>query len=94
MTKLNKNELIELVSERARLSKRDAREAIENFLDLIENALLNGQEVNLTNFGVLEPRAREGRVGTHPKEHTTIEIKPSKTITFRVSKSLKAKLNG
>ena len=93
MPKLNKNELIEMVSEKARLSKRDAREAIDCALELITEALLNGQEVNLTNFGVFEPKTREGRVGTHPKNHALINIEPSTTITFRVSKSLKDQLN-
>lgn len=93
MDKLNKNELIEMVAEKAKVSKRDAREAIECALDLIEQALIEGKEVNLTNFGVFEPKVRQGRVGTHPKEHTKIAIEETKTISFRVSKSLKARLN-
>ena len=93
MDKLNKNDLIEMVAEKAKLSKRDAREAIECALDLIEQALIDGIEVNLTNFGVFEPKVRKGRIGTHPKEHTKIDIKKTKTVTFRLSKSLKARIN-
>ena len=93
MPKLNKNELIDLVSEKARISKRDSREAIDCFLELIEEALLEGKEVNLTNFGVFEPKTREGRIGTHPKNHALINIEPSSTVTFRISKSLKEKIN-
>jgi DNA-binding protein HU-beta len=93
MNKLNKNDLIEMVAEKAHISKRDSREALECALELLEDALVHGREVNLTNFGVFEAKTREGRVGTHPKEHTKIDIQPSTTVTFRVSKSLKSRLN-
>ena len=93
MAKLNKNEIIEIVSEKTFVTKKEVREIIDETLSLITLALEAGNEVNLTNFGVFEAKTREGRVGTHPKEHTKIDIKPSTTVTFRVSKSLKSRLN-
>jgi DNA-binding protein HU-beta len=93
MKKFNKNDLVEMISEKAKLSKRDSREAIDCAIDFIIAALLDGQDVNLTNFGVFELKTRVGRVGTHPKNHNKIDIEPTNTILFRVSKSLKDKLN-
>lgn len=93
MKKINKNDLVEIVSEKTMISKKDVREVVETFLDLIENSLINEREVNLTNFGVLTPKRRSPRVGTHPKLHSTIEIGSTKVVTFRMSKSLKARLN-
>lgn len=93
MKKLNKNDIIEIVSEKTMISKKDVREVVETALELVEEALLQNKEVNLTNFGVFTPKERIGRVGTHPKSHNIIEIEPTKVITFRMSKSLKAKLN-
>lgn len=94
MKKLNKRDLIELVAEKAHLSKKDAKDAIDATIDLMEEALLKGEEVNLTNFGVFTPKVRAKREGTHPKKHTKITISESHSITFRLSKSLKSKLNG
>ena len=93
MEKLNKRDLIEMVAEKAHLSKKDAKDAIETAFDLIEQSLLRGEEVNITNFGVFTPKTRAQRTGTNPKSHELIEIEKAHTVAFRLSKSLKEKLN-
>ncbi len=93
MQKLNKRDIIEEVAEKAHLSKKDAESAIETAFDLMEKALLEGREVNITGFGAFVPKTRKQREGTDPKKHTRIVIKSSKIISFRPSKSLKASLN-
>jgi DNA-binding protein HU-beta len=93
MKKLNKRDLVEMVAEEAHLSKKDARDAIDVMIELMQKALLNGEEVNLTNFGVFTPKVRAARDGTHPKKHTKITISESRSITFRLAKSFKADLN-
>ena len=93
MQKLNKRDLIEQVAEKAHLCKNDAENALDVCFDLMEKALLDGREVNITNFGAFSPKTRQEREGTDPKKHTRIIIKKSRAISFRVSKSLKAKLN-
>ena len=94
MQKLNRKDLVEIVSEEANLSKKDARNAIDLVFDNIERALLEGQEVNITNFGVFTPKKRQKRDGTDPKTHQRITIKETNSVVFRPCKYLKGKLNG
>ena len=93
MKKLNRVDLVEIVSEEGHFSKREARDAIDIIFGYIENALLEGQEVNITNFGVFTPKTRQAREDTDPKKHTRITIKEKRSVSFRLSKSLKAKIN-
>ena len=93
MQKLNKRDLIELVSEKSHVSKKDAESVIDQAFGLMEKALLEGREVSITNFGTFIPKTRKSRDGTDPKKHTRIVIEENRSITFRVSKSLKEKLN-
>lgn len=93
MQKLNKRDLIEQVAEKAHISKKDAESAIEAAFDLIEKALLEKREVSITNFGTFSPKTRKKRDGTDPKKHTRITIKESRTVSFKLSKSFKAKVN-
>lgn len=93
MEKLNRNELVEIVAERAHLSKRDAKEAIDTTIDVISKALLKGKEVNLTNFGTLTPKQRVSRDGTDPKTHNRITIKGKKTVTFKLARNFKEEIN-
>ena len=93
MNKLNKKDLVEIVSEEGHLSKKDARIAVDLVFDSIEESLLNGQEVNITNFGVFTPTKRMERIGTDPKSHKQITIKARNSVSFRMSKELKTKIN-
>ena len=90
---MNRTELVAAMADKAMLSKKDAENALDVCFDLMEKALLEGREVNITNFGAFSPKTRQEREGTDPKKHTRIVIKKSRAISFRVSKSLKAKLN-
>lgn len=93
MEKLNKRDLVEMVADQIKVSKKDAEGAVDVVFNAIEKALLAGREVNITNFGVFEAKMRETRVGTDPKTHKRITIKAKKAVAFRVSKTLKSKLN-
>ena len=93
MKKLNRVDLVEIVSEEGHLSKKEARTAVDIVFDHISEALVNGQEVNITNFGVFSPKERKQREGTDPKSHKRITIKKKRSVTFRLSKQLKGDIN-
>lgn len=93
MDKLNKNEIIVEVAEKTHVSNVDAKRVIDATFELIEDALLNGQSVNIKNFCVFEPKQKSGRKGTHPKKHTEIRIEPKNTVAIHLAKEFKAKLN-
>ncbi len=93
MEKINRKDLIDEVSERAHISKKDSENAIRAMTDIMEEALLASQEVNIKNFGTFTPKTKKSRIGTDPKSHSHITIKETKTITFKPAKSLKEKFN-
>ena len=93
MQKINRKDLVEVVAEEGHLSKKDSRVAIDLVFDLIEKSMMNGQEVNITNFGVFTPKTRQQRDGTDPKTHQRITIKETNSVVFRPCKYLKGKLN-
>lgn len=51
-TRVTKRELIEVLSKKARLTKRASKEVIETFLGEISKALARGDRVKLAGFGV------------------------------------------
>ena len=93
MKKVNRRDLVEAVALECHVSRREARKALDVAFGLIEKCILEGDDVNITNFGVFVPKTRQVRDGTHPKNHKRIVIKEAKTVSFRLSKALKAKMN-
>jgi DNA-binding protein HU-beta len=90
---MNKAELVVEVAEKAEISKRDADAAIEAVFQVIEAALVKGEEVKLSGFGIFEKKHRAAREGTNPATQQKIKIPASASVSFKVSKALKDKLN-
>ncbi len=90
---MNKNDLIQQLSERTGLAKNDAAKAVDGVFDLITDSLKAGTEVRLTGFGVFVVATRAGGKGRNPQTGEEITIKPSKQPRFRAGKQLKDALN-
>ena len=90
---MNKAELGVAVAEKAELSQRDAEAAVDAVLEVIEAAVVKGEEVKLSGFGIFSKKARAAREGTNPSNQKKIKIPASNTVAFKVSKAFKEKLN-
>jgi DNA-binding protein HU-beta len=90
---VNKNDLIQHLSDRSGLPKNDAAKAVDGVFDIIAEALKKGDEVRLTGFGVFAVAHRKGGKGRNPQTGEEITIKPSKQPRFRAGKQLKDSLN-
>ncbi|MBO4540770.1 MAG: HU family DNA-binding protein [Bacilli bacterium] len=90
---MNKAELVVAVSEKAEVSKRDAEKVVNALFEEIEKALLAGEEVKISGFGIFEKKERKAREGSNPATHEKITIAASRSVSFKPSKALKEKLN-
>ena len=86
---MNKTELIAAMAETSGLSKKDCESALTAFITAAENALKEGDKVQLVGFGTFEVKERAARTGRNPATGTEIEISASKAPTFKPGKALK-----
>jgi DNA-binding protein HU-beta len=86
---VTKAELIDLVAERSRLSRRDAGRAIEATLSLIEESLTGGGEVSLSGFGKFHVGIRGARAGVHPRTGEPIWVEATRVPRFTAGSGLK-----
>lgn len=90
---MNKTELIEVVAKVADLKKKDAEAAVCAVIDAIEDALVNGDKVQLIGFGTFEVKATAAKVGINPQTKEKISIPAKKAVKFSAGKALKDKVN-
>ncbi len=91
---MNKAELVAAVAEKTNFTKKDAEVAINAFLSCVQDALVEGEKVQLIGFGTFETRARKAREGRNPrKPEETIKIDASKAPVFKAGKALKDAVN-
>lgn len=86
---MNKTELIEAVAKASDLPKAAAGKAVDAALSAIAEALKAGDKVALIGFGTFSVRERPARTGRDPRTGNPIEIKASKTPSFKAGKALK-----
>ena len=86
---MKKSELVELVAEKAGLTKADATRAIDATFATITEALVKGDKVPFVGFGTFETIERKARIGRNPKTNEEIQIPECKAPKFKAGKSLK-----
>lgn len=93
---MTKSELIEALSIKLKLTKKDANAAVEAIFGhnggIIVSALKKGDSVALSGFGTFEVRKRAGGKARNPKTGQTILISPSAVPAFKPGKALKEKI--
>ncbi len=87
---INKQELVEKVTDVTRQQRKDVEEVINAFLELMIEKLSLNQKINLTGFGSFEVRERKGRRGVNPRNpNQEIQVPTVRVAKFRPGKTLK-----
>ena len=86
---MNKVEIIAKIAEKAELSKKDAEKALTAFTNIVADALVDGDKVQLVGFGTFEVTKRAERQGRNPSTGNIITIPASKLPKFKAGKALK-----
>lgn len=91
---LTKAELAELLFERLGLNKRESKDMVEAFFDIIHAALVSGVDVKMSGFGNFNIRRKAPRPGRNPRTGEAIPIKARNVVTFHASHKLKGVVQG
>ena len=87
---MTKSQLIEQIAKDAGVSKTEAKQILNSFLDTISNELVNEDgKVRLSGFGTFSTAHRKARKGINPRTGESIKIKASNTVKFKPARALK-----
>ena len=87
---MKKADLINKVAENTGVSKKQTEEVVNEFMEVIKQALMEGEEVKLVGFGNFEIKEQGERVARDPRDpNKVINIPAKKVIKFKISKKLK-----
>ena len=86
---MNKTEFVRAMAEESGLSIKDAGAALDAFMEVTKKVLVSGEGVNLIGFGSFEVAERSARPGRDFKTGKMINVPASRTVKFKVGKTLK-----
>ena len=91
---MNKAELIAAIAAKTGDTKKGAEASVNAFVDVITEALVEGDKVQLVGFGSFEVRKRAAWKGRNPQTKEEIKIPACKAPAFKAGKALKDVVNG
>ncbi|MEG0977827.1 MAG: HU family DNA-binding protein [Bacilli bacterium] len=89
---MNKQELVLSLSEKLDVTGKEAGRVLDAVIDVIIEALKEGDAVKLAGFGTFAVKERAAREGVAPGTKNKIHIPARKAIGFKAAKSLKEEI--
>jgi integration host factor subunit alpha len=86
---LTKAHLAELLFEQIGLNKRESKDMVEAFFELMSTSLIEGTDVKISGFGNFQIRMKAPRPGRNPRTGEAIPIGERRVATFHASAKLK-----
>lgn len=90
---MNKMELVAAIAEKTGVTKKSADESLNAFIEVVTDALVKGDKVQLVGFGSFEVRKRAARKGRNPQTGEEMKIAASTVPVFKAGKALKDIVN-
>jgi DNA-binding protein HU-beta len=86
---VNKSELVKSLAEKAQITQKDAAKSLDAIVETIQQALAQGDKVQIIGFGSFEVRDRKERKVISPATGQEIKVPATKVPAFKPGKSLK-----
>jgi integration host factor subunit beta len=90
---MNKSDLIRLLADKEGLTLKTAESAVNTVFNSIEQALIQGDRVEIRGFGSFQVKNYEGYDGWNPKTGELVKVQPKKLPVFKVGKELKERVD-
>ena len=89
---LTKAHLADLLFDQIGLNKRESKDMIDSFFDLVSDSLVEGTDVKISGFGTFVLRDKGQRIGRNPKTGVEVPITPRRVLTFRASQGMRQRV--
>ena len=92
-TALTKAQLAAALFDQLGLNKREAKDFVDAFFEILSAELAKGESVKISGFGNFEVHTKTARPGRNPQTGRPVVIAARKVVTFRASGLLRRQTN-
>lgn len=94
MKNFTRKDLAKAIAKRMRIPVDRAKSVVDHTLDVLEETLASGTDIEFRGFGIFDVVNRKQKLGRNPRKPTAQYIIPARRmVRFRVSGHLFSKLN-
>ena len=91
---MNKSELIEVVAESSRITKKKAEDVVNLIFDSMIEAMVKGDRIEIRGIGSFVVKKYDSYTGRNPRTGASIQVAPKRLPFFKVGKELKERVDG
>ena len=90
---LTKDKIINEVYTKVGLRKNDARQVVEQLLEIMKRTLQSGEDLLISGFGKFVVKEKEARRGRNPQTRRDLQLRARRVVVFKTSGILRKKIN-
>ena len=90
---MKKADLVDAIAGKSGAPKAQVQQLVEEVFDLMAEALVRGEKIDLRGFGTFSVRESAARTGRNPQTNEPISIPARRVPAFKPGKELKDKVN-
>jgi integration host factor subunit alpha len=90
---LTKDKIINEVYSQLGLKKNDARQVVEQLLEIMKRTLENGEDLLISGFGKFVVKEKKARRGRNPQTRRDLQLRARRVVVFKTSGILRKKIN-
>ena len=90
---LTKTNIVEQISETLDLSGPEAKDTLEEMLEIIKSTLASGEDIMISGFGKFQVNEKAPRKGRNPATGEEMMLDGRRTVTFKCSGKLRDLIN-
>lgn len=90
---LTKIEIIERVSEGLDISGSEAKDTVEELLEIMKSTLASGEDLMISGFGKFQVTEKAPRKGRNPASGKEMMLEGRRVVTFKCSGKLRDQIN-
>ncbi|MEA1898590.1 MAG: HU family DNA-binding protein [Bacteroidota bacterium] len=86
---MTKKDIVLKIATETKMKQQDIKKVVQKALDCIIDSLVNGQTVELRNFGIFKVKSRRGRTGRNPRTGEIVPVPPKRVVVFKPGLEMK-----
>ena len=91
---LTKNDIVELIAEKNDFRPTEAKDVLEDLLEIMKSTLAAGEDVMFSGFGRFSVNEKSPRKGRNPATGDSMVLAKRRVVTFKIAGKLRDRING
>jgi len=89
---MTKKDIVLKITDMTGIKQVDVKRIVQKTFDVVVEALVRNEKVELRNFGVFKVRERKARFGRNPRTGESVPVPPRKVVIFKPGLEMKYKI--